>query len=79
MPDCLLQFNQQYRHFSALMEIFKLHPEKYEKNLDELVMFLAQVSQCYAEELKDYPQELMSLLQSHHTVLDPGMRMVCLK
>ncbi|XP_034234872.1 protein SDA1 homolog [Thrips palmi] len=69
------EFAQQYRHYSALLEIFKLHPEKYEKNLEELVMFLAQVAQCYSEELKLYPQELMTLLQTHHTVLDPGMRM----
>lgn len=37
-------------------------------------MFLAQVAHCYTDELKLYPQELMNLLQSHHTVLDPGMR-----
>lgn len=69
------EFNQQYRHYSALLDIFKLRPDKYEKGLDELVMFLAQVAQCYTEELKQYPQELMNLLETHHTALEPGMRM----
>ncbi|KAK3913405.1 Protein SDA1-like protein [Frankliniella fusca] len=69
------QFTQQYRHYSALMEIFKLHPEKYEKSLDELVIFLAQIAQCYPKELKEFPEDLMSLLQTHHTILDAGMRM----
>lgn len=58
------------------MEIFKLHPDKYAKGLDDLVMFLAQVAHCYTDELKQFPQELMSLLTTHNTVLEPAMRMV---
>lgn len=69
------EFTQQYRHYSALMQIFKLHPENYEKSLDELVIFLAQIAQCYPVELKEFPQELMTILQTHHTILDAAMRM----
>lgn len=36
-------FIQQYDHFKGVLEIFKLSPDKENKSLDELVMFLAQV------------------------------------
>lgn len=36
-------FVQQYRHYESVLEIFKLSPDKENKRLDELVMFLAQV------------------------------------
>ncbi|XP_059490536.1 protein SDA1 homolog [Neocloeon triangulifer] len=69
------EFMQQYRHYQATLEVFKLHPDQNDKNLDEIVMFLAQVAQCYPDVLEAYPQELVDILQSHHTVLDPNMRM----
>ena len=37
-------FLQQYNFFKNTLEIFKLSPDKESKTLDELVMFLAQVS-----------------------------------
>lgn len=36
-------FLQQYQHFLSTLQIFKLSPDKENKSLDELVMFLAQV------------------------------------
>lgn len=36
-------FVQQYQHFLSTLQIFKLSPDKENKSLDELVMFLAQV------------------------------------
>lgn len=38
------EFLQQYRHFQSLVEIFRLNPGQENKSLDELVIFLAQVS-----------------------------------
>lgn len=40
-------FLQQYQHFLSTLQIFKLSPDKENKNLDELVMFLAQVSPTF--------------------------------
>lgn len=37
-------FMQQYKFFQNTLEIFKLSPDKESKSLDELVMFLAQVT-----------------------------------
>lgn len=39
------QFLQQHRHYQSNVEIFKLQPDKPNKELAELVMFLAQVGQ----------------------------------
>lgn len=35
-----------------------------------------QVGHCYLQHLSSFPQELSELLMSHHTVLDPDLRMV---
>lgn len=67
-------FIQQYNHFLSTLEIFKLSPDKENKSLDELVMFLAQVAQCYPEELKLFPQQLVDLLRTHSTTLSREMR-----
>uniref|UniRef100_A0A3B3Z7F5 Protein SDA1 n=1 Tax=Periophthalmus magnuspinnatus TaxID=409849 RepID=A0A3B3Z7F5_9GOBI len=40
------EFLQQYRHYQSNVQIFKLQPDKQNKELAELVMFLAQV-QCH--------------------------------
>ena len=38
------EFNQQYRHYQALLQIFHLKPTAESKELDDIVMFLAQVT-----------------------------------
>lgn len=69
------EFLQQQRHYKSLVEVFKLHPGQFSKNLDELVMFMAQVAHCYPDVLESFAQELITLLQTYSTVLDPEMRM----
>nr|CAD7424400.1 unnamed protein product [Timema monikensis] len=69
------EFLQQHRYYQSLVKLFCLRPNEFNKSLDELVMFLAQVSQCYPDVLAKYPQELVDLLQNHYTVLDGAMRM----
>ena len=69
------EFLQQYRHFESTLQVFELKPSDYNKSLDELVMFLAQVAKCYPEELSSYPQKLIGILSKNSTVLHPEMRM----
>jgi len=57
------------------LQVFELKPSEYSKSLDEQVMFLAQVSKCYPEELSSYPQKLSGILSKNSTVLHPEMRM----
>uniref|UniRef100_A0A8C1RRX5 Protein SDA1 n=1 Tax=Cyprinus carpio TaxID=7962 RepID=A0A8C1RRX5_CYPCA len=66
-------------HYQSNVEIFKHQPDKSNKDLAELVMFLAQVGHCYLEELSDFPQQLTDLLLNHHTVLEPDLRMTFCK
>uniref|UniRef100_A0AAR2JFZ0 Protein SDA1 n=1 Tax=Pygocentrus nattereri TaxID=42514 RepID=A0AAR2JFZ0_PYGNA len=73
------EFLQQFRHYQSNIQIFKHQPDKPNKDLAELVMFLAQVGHCYLEELSSFPKELTELLLNHHTVLEPDLRMTFCK
>ncbi|CAM4665837.1 hypothetical protein PO909_007793 [Leuciscus waleckii] len=73
------EFMQQYRHYQSNVEIFKHQPDKSNKDLADLVMFLAQVGHCYLEELSDFPQQLTDLLLNHHTLLESDLRMTFCK
>ena len=73
------EFFQQFRHFESTLQVFELTPEEYSKSLDEQVMFLAQVSKCYPQELTEFPQKLITILNRHSTVLNPDMRMALCK
>ncbi|KAG7499171.1 SDA1-like [Solea senegalensis] len=73
------EFMQQYRHYQSNVHIFKLQPDKPNKELAELVMFISQVAHCYLQHLPTFPQELSELLLSHHTVLDSDLRMTFCK
>ncbi|XP_023307069.2 protein SDA1 homolog [Lucilia cuprina] len=68
------EFQQQYRHFLSSLEVFALNPTEENKSLDELVMFIAQVAQCYPDVCIQFPQHLVDLLKNHATTLDPVMR-----
>jgi len=69
------EFQQQFRHFQSTLAVFELTPDQFNESLDELIMFLAQVSKCYQEELATFPTSLVSLLERHSTVLHPNMRL----
>lgn len=73
------EFLQQYRHYQSNVQIFQLQPDKPNKELSDLVMFLAQVGHCYLQQLASFPQELSELLMNHHTVLEPDLRMTFCK
>uniref|UniRef100_A0A8D8TFG0 Protein SDA1 n=1 Tax=Cacopsylla melanoneura TaxID=428564 RepID=A0A8D8TFG0_9HEMI len=73
------EFLQQQRHFESLLSVFCLQPSKFNKSLDELIMFMAQVAQCYPDSLSGFAQQLMEVLNSHNTILDANMRMTFCK
>uniref|UniRef100_W5UCB5 Protein SDA1 n=1 Tax=Ictalurus punctatus TaxID=7998 RepID=W5UCB5_ICTPU len=73
------EFLQQLRHYQSTLQVFKHQPDKSNKDLAELVMFLAQVGHCYLTELSNFPKELTELLLNHHTVLEPDLRMTFCK
>ncbi|XP_011500579.1 PREDICTED: protein SDA1 homolog [Ceratosolen solmsi marchali] len=69
------EFLQQYHHYKSTLEVFDLTPDKFNKSLDELIIFLAQVAHCYPNDLMTFPQELIDILKRKNTVLDNEMRM----
>ncbi|XP_026752226.2 protein SDA1 homolog [Galleria mellonella] len=69
------EFHQQLAHFETTLEIFNLNPTQYSKKLDEQAMFLAQVSQCYLNEMKFFPQKIVDVLKTHNTILHNDMRL----
>lgn len=73
------EFLQQYRHYQSNVEIFKLQPDKANRELAELVMFLSQVAHCYTQHLSTFPRDLSELLMSYHTVIEPELRMTFCK
>lgn len=73
------EFHQQLAHFETTLEIFNLNPTQYNKKLDEQSMFLAQVAQCYLEEMKLFPQKIIDILKSHNTTLHNDMRLALCK
>lgn len=69
------EFLQQLAHFETTLEIFNLNPSQYSKKLDEQAMFLAQVAQCYLNEMKTFPQKIVDILKTHNTILHNEMRL----
>lgn len=73
------EFHQQLAHFETTLEIFNLNPAQYYKKLDEQAMFLAQVAQCYLNEMKTFPQKIIDILKTHNTILHNEMRLALCK
>ncbi|CAI9610538.1 unnamed protein product, partial [Staurois parvus] len=79
-PDSYTEeFIQQYKHYQSIVEVFKLQPDKSNKELATLVMFMAQTAHCYPQHLEDFPQQLKSILSTQHTVMDSDLRMTLCK
>uniref|UniRef100_A0A2P2I0T7 Protein SDA1 n=1 Tax=Hirondellea gigas TaxID=1518452 RepID=A0A2P2I0T7_9CRUS len=75
------EFESQFVYYVDALEIFKLSPSNKDFKFYELVMFLAQVAQCYPddEEVLEFPNEIVSLLRTQGPVLHPETRMGLLK
>ncbi|XP_034830491.1 protein SDA1 homolog [Maniola hyperantus] len=73
------EFRQQLAHFETTLEIFNLNPTEYNKKLDEQAMFLAQVTQCYQNDMKHFPQKIVDILKRHNTTMQSEMRLALCK
>lgn len=68
-------FQTQYNSFQGMLEVFCGTPEQPNKKLEDMVMFVAQVVQCYPKELEHFPKQLIDILEKYDTVLYKDMRM----
>ncbi|KAF9161929.1 Protein SDA1 [Mortierella sp. AD011] len=68
------EFLQQLRHFESSRAIFELKPEEHSTDFQDLINFIAQVSPCYPEETKEFPDQIITLLSKHYQILDAELR-----
>ncbi|KAF9366301.1 Protein SDA1 [Mortierella sp. NVP85] len=68
------EFLQQLRHFESSRAIFELKPEELSTDFQDLINFLAQVSPCYPEETKEFPDQIIALLSKHYQILNAELR-----
>ncbi|XP_072261611.1 protein SDA1 homolog [Pyxicephalus adspersus] len=73
------EFLQQYKHYQSIVEVFKLQPDKPNKDLATLIMFMAQTAHCYPQHLEEFPEQLKSILSAQHMVMEPDLRMTFCK
>ena len=69
------KFLQQYHNYESTLQVYLMKPLKQNKQLADSFLFLANVSHCFQEELKEYPKQLIDLLKKYSNVLHPEMRM----
>ena len=70
---------QTYHNYESSLQVYLMKPSKPNKQLADLVLFVAHVSHCFRDELKAFPQQLIDILKKYATVLNPDMRMVSRK
>lgn len=68
------EFLQQWRHYQSNMDIFKLDPKQGSATLESLITFIAHVSHSFPEETREFPQELIDLLNEHGLDMDSELR-----
>lgn len=73
------EFTQQWRHFNSNLELFALDPAQPNEAVSDLVMFIAQVSDCYLDLTERFPEEIMSILSANYSIMNSDLRMTLCK
>lgn len=68
------EFREQLVQYESTLLRLKQNAAAKAPEFAGLVDFLAQVSSCYPEETKKFPDDLAQLLSAHHNVLDLDLR-----
>ena len=68
------EFEQQYRHFTSQLSLFRLNPSSNDSKFGSLVNFLSHTTPCYPDKAAEFPPSLSSLLTQHAAVLAPELR-----
>ncbi|KIX02493.1 uncharacterized protein Z518_08434 [Rhinocladiella mackenziei CBS 650.93] len=71
-------FLSQHIQYENQRQIFVQAPTSTSDNgvisFRDLIEFVAHVSDCYKEETKEFPRELIEILCTHHATLEPELR-----
>ncbi|RMZ53082.1 hypothetical protein APUTEX25_002491, partial [Auxenochlorella protothecoides] len=73
------EFELQWRHFKACLDLLHLSPDQPSPGLGELVTFVAQVASCYPALTKSFTGDLMATLDQHHMLMEPVLRHTIVK
>lgn len=81
-PDPLsytADFENQYGQYKVLREVFLASPTSTDDaggvvRLRDLIDFITHVADCYPTITKDFPQDLIALLEMHHAILGAELR-----
>lgn len=72
------EFQHQYAQYQSLHELFLQSPTTTDDTgivkLRDLIDFVSHVADCYKDLTKDFPNDLISLLERHHDTLDFEVR-----
>lgn len=74
------EFTSQYRQYQTQREIFLANPttstdgSNGATSFKDQIEFIAQVSDCYKTITKEFPQQLIDILKTHHDALDHELR-----
>lgn len=71
-------FRNQYSQYQAFLQLFLQAPTSTDNkgliSLRELVDFVSHCADCYPEDTKTFPDDLKTLLELHHAVLESELR-----
>ncbi|KAF2663945.1 SDA1 domain-containing protein [Microthyrium microscopicum] len=70
-------FERQYEQYRTIYTIFLQNGSTDDNNLmslREYIDFVAHVAECYPELTASFPEDLISLLDKHHAILEPELR-----
>ncbi|KAF2104336.1 SDA1-domain-containing protein, partial [Rhizodiscina lignyota] len=77
-PSYKDDFDRQYEQYAAFYAILAQEPSSVDDSgivsVRELIDFIAHVADCYPTQTKDFPNDLISLLEAHHEDLEPELR-----
>jgi protein SDA1 len=72
-------FSHQYIQYENQRQIFMQSPSSSSDinsviSFRDLIEFVAHVADCYKEETKEFPSQLIEILSAHHASLEPELR-----
>ena len=72
--DFLHQYMQYENHRIIFLQAPSSTSDSGVLSFRDLIEFVAHVSDCYKEQTKDFPSQLIDILSTHHAVLEPQLR-----
>eukprot|EP01100_Stratorugosa_tubuloviscum_P015154 TRINITY_DN850_c0_g4_i2.p1 TRINITY_DN850_c0_g4~~TRINITY_DN850_c0_g4_i2.p1 ORF type:complete len:820 (-),score=352.03 TRINITY_DN850_c0_g4_i2:134-2593(-) len=73
--DCLLQ----YHHFSTELQLFQIKVNANSKSFIEQISFFGHITPYFPNELSNFPNQILTLLEQNFLVLQPEIRLALVR